>query len=429
MRRLWSVPGFGRLAVAYSLNELVWFIGTVALAVLVYRRTGSALGSAGFFLCSQGVPALLAPAAVGLLDRASPRTLLPALYWTEALLFGVLAWLTGRFALAPVLVVVVLDGVLALIARSLSAGARTELLKPVDLVREGGALQSMMFSAAYLVGPLLGGAITAAGGTTAALLVGCGLFAAMGLALQSRTIPRSIVHEGPEGGRLRAALAYVRRDRPVATLLTLQMVAFVIFTLPTPIEVVYAVHTMHAGPSGYGVLLAVWGGGAMLGSLGYTRWRRQRVHVLLGVSTAMLAVGFGVMAVAPVFAVGLIGAAVAGVANGLSSAAFYTEFTAIVPQSWVALVTSLNQSLGQLAPGIGIALGGLITALASVRVTLGVAAGGCAVMAAAIGLLLSPRRTGRAEVPALVSTAAVVADEPIEVEVEAGSGSRAGTPT
>jgi predicted MFS family arabinose efflux permease len=397
--RLFTVPGFARLAVAYALNELAWFVGTLALSVLVYRRTGSVLGSAGFFLCSQAVPGLLAPAIVARLDRSSPRTLLPRLYWLEAILFGVLAWLTSRFLLPAVLVIVVLDGTVALVARSLSAGARTELLKPVDLVREGGALQSMMFSIAYLLGPLLAGVLTAVGGTVAALGVDCGLFAAMGVVLLSDTIPRRVVHEGPERRRLRAALAYVRRDRPVAILLTLQTVAFVFFALPTPIEVVYAVHTLHAGSAGYGVLLSVWGGGAVLGSVLYARWRRRSARWLIGLATALIAVGFGTMAIAPDLGVALAGGAIAGLANGLSASAFVTEFTDIVPQSWVALVTSFSQSLGQLTPGLGIALGGLIAALTSARIAFAVAGAGCLLLTVLTIVLLTPARMARADGP------------------------------
>jgi hypothetical protein len=400
MRRLFALPGFGRLAAAYGLNQLAWFVGTVALSVLVYRRTGSALGSAGFFLCSQAVPALFAPVVVGRLDRSSPRVLLPGLYWLEGALFGILAWLTSRFLLAPVLVLVVVDGVVSLVAGALAAAARTELVKPVDMVREGGAVTSMLFSAAYLVGPILGGLMTAVGGTVAALLVNCGLFGAMGFALLSSSIPGQIVHEGPERGRLRAALVYAFSDRPVATVLALQAVVIMFFTIPAPIEVVFAVHTLHAGSTGYGALLSVWGGGAVAGSLAYARWRRGSARALLTGSIAVTGVGFAVMSIAPVLGVGLAGAAVAGAGNGLGVAAFITEIQYIIPQSWVALLTSLNQAVSQLSPGVGIALGGLLTAIVSVRFAFGFAAVGCLAFAGVAVVVLAPARLARPSGPA-----------------------------
>ncbi len=54
MKQVLRLPAYRRLLAAYALNELAWSVGTLALSVLVYRRTGSALGSAVFFLYSRG---------------------------------------------------------------------------------------------------------------------------------------------------------------------------------------------------------------------------------------------------------------------------------------------------------------------------------------------------------------------------------------
>ena len=137
MRALIRLPGFLRLGVAYTLNELAVSVGTLALAVLIYRRTGSAIGSAGFFLCAQAAPALLAPVCVARLDRISPRVVLPVLYAVEAVLYGLLAWLTARFELVPVLAIAFLDGAVALTARSLAVSARTQILKPTGMLARG----------------------------------------------------------------------------------------------------------------------------------------------------------------------------------------------------------------------------------------------------------------------------------------------------
>ncbi|HLI58848.1 MAG TPA: MFS transporter [Solirubrobacteraceae bacterium] len=385
LRELVTLRGYWRLALAYGLNEMCWFVGTIALAVLVYHRTRSVLGTTGFFLCSQLAPALLGPPFVARFDRRSPRVTLPVLYWSEALLYALLAWLTTRFRLAPMLVIVVVDGVLALGARSLSVAARTELLKPAGLVREGGAVASMSFSAAYLVGPLLGGLVTAIGGAGAALLLNCAVFIVMGLALLSRSIPARTVHEGPARGRLRAAIRHIRHDRPVAAMLSMQTLVLICFSIPTPLEVVYTVHTLHAGSTGYGVLMAVWGGAALVGSLAYARLRHASSRLLIAVAIVLGAAGFAVMAVAPTFPVALVGAVLAGLSNGLASVLFGVELQVLVPQSWMALAMSLNQSLMLIAPGVGYLAGGVVAALVSVRFAFGVSAVS-SVAFAAIGL-------------------------------------------
>jgi predicted MFS family arabinose efflux permease len=385
LRELLSLSGYWRLALAYGLNELCWFVGTIALSVLVYRRTGSVIGTSGFYVCSQAAPALLGPLVVGRVDRRAARVMLPTLYWLEALLYGVLALLTAHFALVPVLALVVIDGVIALAARSIATAARTELLKPAGLVREGGAVASMAFACAYLVGPMLGGVVTAFDGAQAALLLNCAVFVLMGFALASRSVPASIVHEGPEHGRLRAAIRQVRRDRPVATMLSVQTLVLICFSIPTPLEVVYTLHTLHAGSTGYGLLLTVWGGAAVAGSFAYARLRHANTRVLLAVAIVLGAAGFAELAVAPTLAVAFGGAVLAGLSNGLASVVFGVELQVLVPQSWMALVGSLNQSLMLIAPGVGVLLGGVIAALVSVRFAFGVSAVS-SVVCAAVGL-------------------------------------------
>jgi MFS family permease len=187
--RCLRIVAFRRLFAAYVLNELAWSVGTLALSLLVYRETGSAIGSAGFFLSAQFLPALLAPALVARLDRASVRIVLPILYVVESLLFAALAYLAHHFLLVPVLVLALADGAIAATARSLATAARVEILRPRDLMHEGNALGSFAFSGAYMAGPLIGGAVVAAGGTVAALLVNCGLFATVGAVLAITALP------------------------------------------------------------------------------------------------------------------------------------------------------------------------------------------------------------------------------------------------
>ncbi|MFZ0387360.1 MAG: MFS transporter [Solirubrobacteraceae bacterium] len=392
LKSLIRVPAFVSLMLAYTLNELAWSVGTLALSILVYKRTGSALGSTGFFLLSQVVPGFVAPLLVPRLERLAPRRLLPALYWFEAILFGILAWLTSRFDLAPVLVLVLIDGVVALAARSLASAVRADILKPLGLLHEGNALSNTVFSVCFMVGPLIGGGVVALGGTVAALAANAGLFALMGVSLAIASLPASAVRELSPKGRLRAALAHVKSDPPLRNLLSLQGVGVVFFTISTPVEVVYAEHTLHVGAGGYGAIVAAWGGGAVLGSLVYARWSRANIRVLLTAGSIAIAVGLGVLAGAPDLVIALIGAVLAGIANGMMSTAFMTETQDRTPRDWMTLVTTLLQSIRQISPGLGILLGGVLAAAGSSRLAFGVAAAGSLLFAGATFVLLSPQR-------------------------------------
>ena len=99
MRQVLRLPVYRRLLLAYGLTQVAWNVVEVALAILVYRRTGSALGAAAFFLCAQFVPAFFSPPRSwpGWI-AVSPRKVLPSLYIVEAILFLLLALLVGHVA-------------------------------------------------------------------------------------------------------------------------------------------------------------------------------------------------------------------------------------------------------------------------------------------------------------------------------------------
>jgi MFS family permease len=391
MKRLFDIPAYRRLLLAYGLNELAWWVGTLALAVLVYQRTGSALGSAAFFLCSQIAPAVLSPVLVSRIDQLDMRRVLPVLYLIEGVLFAVLAWMTHRFVLPIVLILVLLDGSVALVARSLGRSATTELLRPVDLLHEGNALTNLVFSGSYMAGPIIGGLVVASGGTVAALLVNCVLFVAVALVLATAAgLPGAAPEPDPVKHRLRAAVRHVRENRPLRTVLSLQLVGMVVFTISMPVEVVLAEHTLHAGAGGFGALMAGWGAGAVLGSAAYARWRRKPGRLLITSSAVALGLGFVLMAAAPTIIVAVIGGLIAGTGNGGGLMATKTIVQEYTPQRWMALITSFSEAGAQTAPGLGIIIGGVVTALSTARVSLGLAAGGSLIYAAVAWALLGP---------------------------------------
>jgi predicted MFS family arabinose efflux permease len=391
VRRVLKLPAYRRLLGAYTLNELAFSMGSVALALLVYRRTGSALGATAFFLCSQFFPALVAPMVVARLDRRAPREVLPALYALEGVVFLALAALAGRFSLAPVLGLALLDGIIALTARSLARTASVAVTSPAHLLREGNALANTSFSICFMVGPAIAGAVVAAGGTRIALLSNSGLFALIALTLLTASgLPGPTPDRSPARGRVRAALSHARERSGIRILLGLQAAALLFFTISIPVEVVFAQHTLHAGAGGYGGLLAAWGGGAIAGSGVYARWRGWSARALIGLGAASMGIGLLVMAMAPSLAVAIIGAAVAGVGNGVEAVSALTALQEQVEQLWMALMMGLHESISQIVPGAGILLGGAITALAGTRTALAVGGAGALAITAASWVVLRP---------------------------------------
>jgi MFS family permease len=394
VRRVLALAPYRRLLVAYGLNEVAIGVAVVALAVLVYHRTGSALGATAFFVAANFAPAFISPPLVGRIDRVAVGRVLPALYAIEAVVFVALEFVARHFSLAAVLILVVADGTIALAARSLVRAATAATLKPAGLLTEGNALMNTTFSLAYLAGPALGGLVVAAASAMAALYLDAIVFAMMAVVLATAPALAAEPAADPaiEAGS-RAAWRYVRTRQVLYRLLSFQTVAWLFFGMVTPVEVVLVQHTLHGTPGWYGALLSVWGGGAVVGSAIYVRWRRLPTNLLLGTGAGLVGIGCLVLAAAPTVALTLPGAAIAGIGNGIEIVALRTGIQSNVDEPWMARVMSLLESAGTAAPGAGIVLGGAIAQLASPRVTLLVSGIGVLVLTAALQVAVPARRT------------------------------------
>jgi MFS family permease len=384
------LPAYRRLLVAYGVAELAYMVSDVTLSYLVYHRTGSAVGAAAFFLCAQFLPALVGPPLTARLDHRPLRWVLAALYAVDCSVFVVLAVIVGHFSVVPVLALALLDGAVTVTARPLVRAAAADVTGRAGLLHEGAALTNIVVSVTSFAGPTLAGIVVAADGTRSALVIDAVLLAGLTVTMASAAaLPSPTTPRPPSRGRLAAAASYARRHGTVRTLLILQVVAVMCFTISIPVEVVYATHSLHAGAAGYGSLLSAWGGGALLGSVAYGRWRRAHPAVLVPLGAASLAVGMGVMAAAPGLAVAIIGAAFAGVGNGVEAVAARTALQEVTSSEWMALVMSFAESTQQVSPGVGILLGGGVAALAGPRSALAVGAVGAFVIAVAARAILS----------------------------------------
>lgn len=375
---------FRRLALSYGLNELGDTFALVALAVLVYARTSSALATAGLFLCSKFVPAFTAPWLTARLDRVAARVALPALYAVEAAAFAGLALVATRFSLGLVLALAFVDGVVAITARSLSRAAVAAVLAPREQLRAGNAVLNVVFSVMGAAGPALAGLVVAVASASAALAVDAASFALVAALLAtSRGLPAARV-EPPEPwvARVRAGLRYVRERPVLRALVGAESLAFVFFTLVTPIEVVYARESLGAGAGGLGALIAAWGVGMVVGSALFARDRGTPTRTLVAASTLLIGVAYLGMAAAPEVWSSCFAAAVGGIGNGVQWIAVVTAVQESIDERFQARVVGLLESVGAAAPGVGFLLGGLLTAVWSPRVAFVVAGVGVLAVAA-----------------------------------------------
>src|SRR3712207_6959340 len=71
-----------------------------------------------------------------------------------------------------------------------------------------------------------------------------------------------------------------------------EAVAPILFTLIVPIEVIYAKESLGTTDAGFGILLASWGAGIVVGSLVYLLVKQRSALVLILVSTAGIGVAY-----------------------------------------------------------------------------------------------------------------------------------------
>src|SRR5260221_4614489 len=305
-------PIFRRLATTYAVNALGDWMAIIALSVLVFDRTDSVLATAGLFLGTRFLPALLAPILVARAERPPPRFALPVIYCGEAAAFGGLALLASHFSLAAVIAVATIDGALALTGRSLTRAVVASLLEAGEL-RAGNALLNIAFTGGAAIGPGLAGLVVAGFGVQSALFLDAVSFYAIGwILLTAGPLPQAEPEQGRMRDRVRAGLAYIREKAVLRRLLVAQGAAFVFFAAVIPVEVVYVKQTLGASDSRYGLTLASWGLGMVLGSFVFAAVRRAPLAVLLFFSTLAVGAGYLRLAAAASLAVACVGSVLGG---------------------------------------------------------------------------------------------------------------------
>ncbi len=127
-----------------------------------------------------------------------------------------------------------------------------------------------------------------------------------------------------------------------------------------PIEVIYAKETLAAGDSGYGILLASWGVGMVLGSFVFAAVRKAPLPYLLFFSTLAVGAGYLGLAAAPALGLACAASVVGGAGNGVQWVAAISAVQELTRQGMQARVMSVLESIGAAMPGVGYLVGGLI---------------------------------------------------------------------
>jgi predicted MFS family arabinose efflux permease len=409
-----------RIIASYTVNRFGTWFGLIALLVAVFDHTHSALAVSGLMFAGQALPALVVPAVVARVEASRRRSELSYLYFVEAAATAGLALLLWHFWLPAVLLLVALDGTAALAAGALlraevarvarddieiRLGANGGTKQPTDdaqgtgdlhgelaheAERKANAALNVAFSATFVLGPAIGGAVVAAAGSPAALLIDVGSFIVCGALLLDLHPHVEEAAGNSVRVRIRAAWQHINETPSLRALFVAVALALFFTESGGPIEVAYVKATLHTGDTGLGVILTTWGIGAVIGSLVFARVLRRSLEVLLSIGTLAIGGAYLGFAAAPSLALACIAALLGGVGNGLQWPSLISIVQRATPQNLHGRLMGAVESLGSLSLAIGLPLGGALVALSSPRTAFVVV--GFAAVAMAAALLLVSRR-------------------------------------
>jgi MFS family permease len=264
MRTVLAQPDFRRLWAARTVSQWGDIFSFVALAILIYRLTGSGLGVAGVVVAEIIPVLLLAPIAGLVVDRLPRVQVMVAADVLRAALAGVLVvWHDD-----PMIVYAVAFG--------LSAGAAffnpaaNSVLPSVVADRQIVAANSAVWTAAVLsqvvIAPLAGG-LVALVGPGWAFGLNAASFVVSALVLRGL---RLVEPPGEVGRRrllaeAREGVALVGRDRLLRALAIGQLLAALSAGATSALLVVLAAEHLGAPANAYGILVGAIGVGAALG--------------------------------------------------------------------------------------------------------------------------------------------------------------------
>ncbi|WP_406639220.1 MFS transporter [Amycolatopsis sp. WGS_07] len=369
---------FTALWVSEALSTAGDQLAKVAVAVLVYERTGSAAWS-GFAYAMTLLPGLVAGPVLGpLADRLPRRGLMVVCCLQQAVLVAGMA-IPG----VPLGVLVVAVAAVAAIAapfKAAQSGIVLDVLAEPQANKAGNARLGIIREAGQLAGLAGGAAVVATVGTTVALSLDAASFAAaaviLGLGLRQRPAARN--DAGPqETGTPAGALRIIATTPPVRILC-----GFVLLCSLTAVPdgvIVPLVDQADGPPWTITLLLGADCLGFIVGARWVARAGEQRQRDLIAVLAVLSLAPLCLFAVRP----GLVPMAVLLVLSGIGAAylpLIRGEIAERVPRHRVGAVTGLIGSVFRAGQGLAVVgAGGLAQYLRSAALAVAVtgAAGAC----------------------------------------------------
>lgn len=375
---------------AVGLSALGDWLALVPLALQLEEATASGIVVALLFVAVWSPAVLLAGPAGLLADRYDARHVLLVVSLAQAVVAVGLAFVAGT---AAILVLAALLGIGFAFAQPAEFALVPAVAGEAKLIVANGRVETARYIG-FTVGPLAGGALAAAGGVRAAMLVNAATFlvvAAAALAVRAPHARREVRTDSRER-RAWAGAAYLIEDRVLAVVMTVAFVSLLFMTASATAEVFFAKDYLDIGDVGYGALLTSWTLGMALGAM-FLASRVPAGMLALAALAAIVIQGLGLAAPAiwlvPVFAFAMY--LIGGLAHGTKNVLVRTLIHQRVPESLHGRAYAAYNALRNGAELVALVGGGLLVAAIGARWTL-LLAGAIPMAAGVVALAVSRRR-------------------------------------
>ena len=365
------------LSGAAGLSALGDFMAVVPLILHVQQRTGSAFAVSAMVFALWGPVVLAAGVAGAIVDRFENRLVLVVVSFAQAaVVAGMVAGADELWALLPLMALLGL-GV------AVSQPAEFSLVPAAagggDVARANGLMETVR-SLGFTAGPLVGGALGAAGQLWLALTINALSFVVVGvvgLLLRARRVPAGA---GDANVRARDGFAFLFRSRDLAIALGGAVAALAVFSISVTAEPFFVTEVLHGGPLAYGVLLTSWTLGMAFGSGAVARRMRSSLAVGGLVAVTLQGIGIAGAALSPVLWMALIGFVLGGVAHGVKNVLLRTLIHERVPEALRGRAFAAYNGARNGAELGALVVGGLVVSAFGARPALLVAGAGPALI-------------------------------------------------
>ena len=366
------------LAGAAGLSALGDFMAVIPLIMHVQQHTGSAYAVSALVFALWGPVVLAAGLAGAIVDRFENRMVLVVVSFAQAaFVAGMVAGADELWALLPLMallgfgVAVSQPAEFALVPAAAQGG---------DVARANGLMETVR-SLGFTAGPLVGGALGAAGLLRLALAINALSFVVVGvtaLVLRARRQPDGA---GDAPVRARDGFVFLFRERDLAIALGGAVAALAVFSISVTAEPFFVTEVLGGGPLAYGVLLprgrSAWPPARARSPTACRagRWRSPRSSRSCSRASASPA-----RPLSPVLWMALIGFVFGGVAHGVKNVLLRTLIHERVPDALRGRAFAAYNGARNGAELGALALGGAVVAAFGARPALLVAGVGPALI-------------------------------------------------